>query len=226
MNVLKTSKLDEILNFPKDSDLLAILYRNKPQGADIFFKKLMQNTLRIIGDVSKKSSREDIQYLLEGAIPKELKDDPLYQVWVSDMAEVCEIFCTTLGSDSVDFCLSTGRGCRRYHIDHVPMRLLVTYAGKGTEWIPDHAADRNAFFSGAPNEKIIKDPSKRQYMNTWDISIFRGGPEGLLHRTPDEALDDKSILLRLDHDLYWDKILKQQGNSLVELGINDIQPKL
>ena len=206
------------MEIPKLSDQLSIIYRKKPIGADIFFKKLMQKPLRLIGEVSRESSLDDIKFILEDDISEYLKEDPFYLLWISDMAEVSKIFCDTLKSKTVDFCLSTGRGCRRYHIDNVPMRLLVTYAGEGTEWIPDEAADRKAWAIGASNDKIIKDPSKRQFMKAWDISIFKGGPKGLLHRTPDAALNKPSILLRLDHASYWDKILKQQGNlKLIEI---------
>ena len=110
------------------------------------------------------------------------------------MANVCNIFCDLLGEDAIGFCLGTERGCRRYHIDNVPKRMLVTYAGKGTEWLPDEAADREAFLSGEPNEKIIKDPSALQFINQWDVAVFRGGPEGVLHRTPDAALNGPSTV--------------------------------
>ena len=188
-----------------------------------FFEKVMQKNIRVFGKVSKQNSTMDIQYLLENSIPDQMLDDPFYLSWVVDMAKVCRLFSKIIDSDSVDFCLSTSRGCKRYHIDHVPMRLLVTYAGKGTEWIPDEAADRNAFVNGDPNENIIKDLSKRRFMKPWDISIFRGGPDGLLHRTPDEALKKSSILLRLDHASYWDNILKENDNSVMELEVGNIK---
>tara|TARA_B100000686_G_C16615503_1_gene876225 strand:- start:426 stop:1106 length:681 start_codon:yes stop_codon:yes gene_type:complete len=221
MNVFQTTDIENLVKYPRISDQLAIVKREKPEGSDIFFEKLMKNNLSVIGKVTKKNSIEDIKYLLEGNITNQLKNDPFYFLWISDMSQVCKLFSIIINSESVDFCLSTGRGCRRFHIDHVPMRLLVTYAGKGTEWIPDEAADRIAFANGAPNEKIIKDPLKRNFMNTWDISIFHGGPNGLLHRTPDAALNKKSILLRLDHSSYWEKILKQNDNSVMELGVRD-----
>ena len=74
------------------------------------------------------------------------------------------------------------------------MRLLVTYAGKGTEWIPDEFVDRNAYENGLPNESILKNPSRSKFINTWDVAIFRGGSDGLLHRSPDAALNGTSIL--------------------------------
>jgi hypothetical protein len=102
--------------------------------------------------------------------------------------------------------IGSKRGCKRFHIDNVPQRLLITYSGEGTEWLPDAAADKSAYLNGEPNEKILKFPQKKQFVNEWDIAIFKGGSEGLLHRTPDSALKKNSILLRLDHADYWKNI--------------------
>ena len=213
MSVFQTVDLQALPDFPKHQDQLAIVERKSLEGADVFFQKLMQTPFSVIGQVFKESGIEDIKGILEENIPTALQTDPFYTHWVSDMAEVCSIFCDMLGSESVGFCLGTERGCRRYHIDNVPLRLLVTYAGKGTEWLPDEAADRRALATGASNEDIVKDPSARRFMGTWDIAIFRGGPKGLLHRTPDAALNGLSILMRLDHASFWGNILKQQREN-------------
>lgn len=218
MSVSQIKTLEKLPDSLRQQDQLAIVERKPPEQADVFFQKLTQTPLRIIGQVSKKSSIEDIKYLLEEDVPEELQADLFYAHWILDMAQVCETFCVTLGSEAVGFCLSTERGCRRYHIDNVPMRLLVTYAGQGTEWLPDDAADRTALARGAPNEDIVKDPSARQFMKPWDVAVFRGGPKGLLHRTPDRALNGASVLMRLDHASFWDNILKQrQNNTLSKL---------
>ena len=63
-------------------------------------------------------------------------------------------------TDTLCFWLGTKRECRRYHVDNVPRRLLVTYAGQGTEWIQNQDADRLAYEAGEPNEKIVRDKSK------------------------------------------------------------------
>ena len=102
----------------------------------------------VIGKVFKDASAENIQKILENNISDDLMADPFYMRWILDMAKVCKIFCDTLDSEAVGFSLGTERGCSRYHIDNVPMRLLVTYAGKGTEWLPDEASDRRAFANG------------------------------------------------------------------------------
>jgi len=215
MSIFRAADLNVLPEFPKREDQLAIVERQSPEGAEAFFQKLMQEPFGIAGKVRKASSVSDIKDILADEIPDPLQSDPFYEKWVSDMAEVCRSFCDTQGSDAVGFWLGSERGCRRYHIDNVPLRALVTYAGTGTEYLPDEAADRRAFADGAPNEKIIKDPSAIRFMKAWDVAVFRGGSKGLLHRTPDAALNGPSILMRLDHPSFWDRVMKQQQeNSL------------
>ena len=84
-------------------------------------------------------------------------------------------------------------------MDNVPRRLLVTYDGKGTEWLPDEAVDRAAYTKGKPNELILKDSSSRQFIDEWDIAVLKVVMAALLHRTPDEALASPSVFLRLDN---------------------------
>ena len=109
-------------------------------------------------------------------------------------------------SSDISFGVGSERGCRRYHIDNVPQRLLVTYSGEGTEWIPDEAADKNAYLNGESNESILVNNSAKQFISEWNVAIFKGGSNGILHRTPDSALNKPSILMRLDHTKYWQAI--------------------
>ena len=205
-NVYYLPNIMYLRDFPRQSAKLAIVSRTPKDGSETFFEELKYVPLKIIGPVSKVNSEQNIQDLLYTTIPDYLRKDAFYRRWISDMAQISEMFCDINESDTIGFCLTSQRGCARYHVDNVPMRLLVTYAGQGTEWIPDTAADRRAFERGAPNEEIVKDPSNRQFISPWDISLFRGGPRGLLHRTPDSALASPTVLLRLDNKFFWDKV--------------------
>ena len=214
MSFLKIDDIEKISEFSKQEYQLIELERKNMNNSDSFFREIMHEPFRIIGKISKKNSNEDIKKILKDIIPLNSQANSFYKTWVSDMAEICQIFCDTLNSKSISFCLGTERGCSRYHIDNVPMRLLVTYMGQGTEWLPNEIANRVAFEEGLPNEKIVKDSSKIKSIKTFNVAIFRGGAAGLLHRTPDSALKNPSILLRLDHESFWDNILKQQDSNL------------
>tara|TARA_Y100000814_G_scaffold127343_1_gene92176 strand:+ start:141 stop:797 length:657 start_codon:yes stop_codon:yes gene_type:complete len=214
MSFLKIDDIEKISEFSKQDYQLIEIERKNMNNSDSFFREIMYEPFRVIGKISKKNSSEDIKRILRDIIPLSSQTNFFYKTWVSDMSEICQIFCDTLNSKSVSFCLGTERGCSRYHIDNVPMRLLVTYMGQGTEWLPNEIANRAAFEEGLPNEKIVKDSSKIKSIKTFNVAIFRGGAAGLLHRTPDSALKNPSILLRLDHESFWDNILKQQDSDL------------
>ena len=214
MSFLKIDDIEKISEFSKHDYQLIEIERKNMNNSDSFFREIMYEPFRVIGKISKKNSSEDIKRILRDIIPLSSQTNFFYKTWVSDMSEICQIFCDTLNSKSVSFCLGTERGCSRYHIDNVPMRLLVTYMGQGTEWLPNEIANRAAFEEGLPNEKIVKDSSKIKSIKTFNVAIFRGGATGLLHRTPDSALKNPSILLRLDHESFWDNILKQQDSDL------------
>ena len=203
------NNFESLKDFRNSKDQVGILERKVPQKSDLFFKKFNQFPTSIFGHITLSSAKRDIYKLLEKNISSDIRCDPFFKNWLDDMSRVCKIFCSFQGQDRISFWLGSERGCKRYHVDMVPFRLLVTYAGKGTEILPNCAADRNAFIEGKPNNKIIKDKYALQFLNNWDVSIFRGGQKGILHRTPDSALNKKSsILMRLDDSSFLDNIIK------------------
>ncbi|WP_343565249.1 DUF1826 domain-containing protein [Kiloniella sp. b19] len=216
MSVFRTKRMEALKDFPGYTDQLGLAERTAPEKASAFFQELMKEPFRVSGMVHRESGRDDIRNILEDNIPASLQRDSFYEEWLTDMAEVSRLFCDIQGTDSTGFWLGSKRGCRRYHIDNVALRMLVTYAGKGTEWLPDEAADRQAFSRREPNEKIVKDQSALQFMNQWDVALFRGGPEGLFHRTPDAALNEPSILMRLDHPSFWDRVRQAEQQKQVD----------
>ena len=139
-------------------------------------------------------------------------DDPFFNFWLFDISSICKMYCKFLKEDKISFWIGTKRGCKRYHIDMVAFRLLVTYSGQGTELLPYEAANRQAFFQGKPNNEIVKDKSKLKFVNKWDIAVFKGGKEGILHKTPDNALNEGSwLLMRLDNASFLETIRKNNN---------------
>ena len=193
------NEINNLFNFSERDSKLEVVTRQKPAGAVPFFQQLVASPFWASGIVQKNDALNDIETILADTISPELQKQAFYEVWVDDMANVANVFCKIEKSDSIKLWVGTNRGCSRYHVDNVPRRLLVTYDGKGTEWLPDEAVDRAAYTKGQPNELILKDPSSRQFISEWDIAVFRGGNGGLLHRTPDEALASASVFMRLDN---------------------------
>ena len=203
MSLVKKISLNNITNFNKDNSYLNIVERKKPDSSNVFFEELLRKPFDVNKTIAKKSIFDDIKRLLNKNVSKKIQVNKFYNIWLQDMEKISNLFCNTIDEDNINFSLGSSRGCKRYHIDNVPIRLLVTYYGKGTEWLPSNACDYSAYYNGEKNEKIIIKQSERKFIEPWNVAIFkgqkfRGGEKGILHRTPDEAINGKSLLMRLD----------------------------
>lgn len=93
--------------------------------------------------------------------------------------------------------------CSRFHTDMNKLRLLSTYSGPGTLWLPEAAENRNAYQSGEPNEQIIQNSALIQQANTGDVLILKGAlypnANAVIHRSPSiQEKGQKRLLLRID----------------------------
>ena len=204
---MQTIKKFSIDNFYRDNNYLNILDREMPYNSNNFFKTLISEPFELNINVKKENTFEDIKYHLGKQLLKRVKDHVFYYKWIKDMSEICILYFNIIKKNRLNFSLKTSRGCKRYHIDNVPLRLLVTYYGKGTEWLPRDACDYSAYYNGEGNEKIIKMKNRSKFIKPWSIAIFKGqqfkgSKEAILHRTPNEALHKKSLLMCLDSEAF------------------------
>ncbi len=95
--------------------------------------------------------------------------------------------------------------CPRFHVDNLPVRLVTTYAGPGSEWLPEHAVNRAGL--GAPRADkpaIVTDPAAIGRLGAGDLALLKGdgwiGNEGrgLVHRSPRPVPGETRLLLALD----------------------------
>ena len=206
--------LNKLTNFKNTNSQLEILKRVSPFKTNFFFKKICKYISSVSGFVHKGRAKRDIKKLLGKVLHSQSQYNIYYNIWLNDMSNLCEIFCRFLDENKLSFWIGNARGCQRYHVDMVPFRLLLTYTGQGTELLPNYAANRSAFYQGKPNSEIIIDKSARKFINKWDIAVFRGGRNGILHRTPDSALHNQSsILMRLDNSSFLEDINRLNYNK-------------
>lgn len=208
MNYFNTKINRKVLEFKNEIQNLKIIERDIPLNSAIFFEDLCESLPTIKGLVDYSNAENNILQLFEDKVSIKIKKNPFFNLWIKDMSKLCQLFSKLLEENTVFFCIGTKRGCKRYHVDMVPFRLLVTYAGQGTELLPNHAADREAFFKGKSNKFIVKDKSKIKHIKNWDIALFRGGKKGILHRTPDSALENRtSILMKIDSSSFLEQMI-------------------
>lgn len=91
--------------------------------------------------------------------------------------------------------------CPRFHVDHVPLRLITTYAGAGSEWLPERAMPRHRL--GDPTAEP-QDRRNIKQLLAGEVALFKGkkwaGNEGagIIHRSPDVAAESRRLILTLD----------------------------
>lgn len=83
--------------------------------------------------------------------------------------------------------------CRKFHVDFVRYRLVTTYVGPGTEWVPDEAVRREALEhpQDCPcdaNNEIVRDLSAVRHAVPGEVIVMKGalhpGHLGAVHRSP------------------------------------------
>lgn len=91
--------------------------------------------------------------------------------------------------------------CPRFHVDHVPVRLITSYAGLGSEWLGEGVMARRRL--GEP----VAEPSDAtliQRATSGHVLLAKGekwiGNEGggLIHRSPQPPVGERRLLLTMD----------------------------
>ncbi len=157
-------------------------------------------------EYSESGNKKDLLNSLDSKLGKILdKDSQL----LKDIKECLEIFSTISNAKTFELFLATVNTnmCRRFHIDFNDLRLLCTYSGPGTLWLPDEIVNRKSLIPGNENDDIVLDSSKIQQANTGDILILKGavypaeGTKAIVHRSPTiEESGQRRLLLRIDTD--------------------------
>jgi len=97
--------------------------------------------------------------------------------------------------------------CRKFHADFVRYRMITTYLGPGTEWLPETAVDRAAMARSIEcpfeaNRAILRPNAKVHHAVAGDVLLMKGAvhpsARGAVHRSPPlSAADPVRVLLTM-----------------------------
>jgi len=126
-----------------------------------------------------------------------------YPLLYADIQWILQQFAATTKAASFRLHITTMSTdmCRKFHTDINDLRLLCTYVGPGTLWLPDEAIDQQALNAGT-NELQIE-PQHIQQATTGAVVLLKGAlyenSNPILHRSPAvEESGEKRFLLRID----------------------------
>jgi len=130
-------------------------------------------------------------------------DEDVREVLVDQIAQSREVMSELMGCDQVGIRLETLSApmCPRFHVDHVPCRMLITLSGTGTEWIHNSDVDWAVFADLKTSAPPLQAHKEIQSLTTGNWSLLKGGAwkngfEGVVHRSPHSGAD--RLLLSLD----------------------------
>jgi hypothetical protein len=128
-----------------------------------------------------------------------------------DIAELVDMFCCLfdLGKVGLRLTVLDRAMCPRFHVDKVSSRLVTTYQGSTTEWLPHNVVDRSKLGHGSdgkPDEQsgLFPKLGDIQQLTVGDVALLKGegweGNEGagLVHRSPSLSAGERRLLLTLD----------------------------
>lgn len=126
-----------------------------------------------------------------------------YEGFIADVSWLVSAFACLLGAKHVGLRLRVldKAMCPRFHVDHVPVRLITTYCGIGSQWLKEGAMDRRQLGSA---EAEPKDDSLIKQIASGEVALLKGekwhGNEGfgLIHRSPQLVSGERRLILTLD----------------------------
>ena len=128
-----------------------------------------------------------------------------------NIAELVEMFCCLFELERAGLRLTIldSAMCPRFHVDRVPCRLVTTYKGVATQWLPHSLINRSALGVRAVKDAqdqsgLYQNKDDIQQLTEGDVALLKGelwpGNEnaGLVHRSPAVSVGEKRLLLTLD----------------------------
>ena len=110
---------------------------------------------------------------------------------IQDIAYLVDMYTCLFNAQSAGLRLRTLNEamCPRFHFDRVPCRLITTYYGTGTQWLPQTGNDQQ---------------NSIQTLNSGDVALLKGAAwpanedGAIIHRSPQVKPGEKRLLLTLD----------------------------
>lgn len=145
---------------------------------------------------------DDIEPNLHG-LASGFNDLEGYEGFVADVSWLVSAFACLLGAKRIGLRLRVldKAMCPRFHVDHVPVRLITTYAGIGSQWLKEGVMDRRQL---SKLEAEPQDGPLIEQIASGDVALLKGekwhGNEGfgLIHRSPQLESGERRLILTLD----------------------------
>jgi len=184
---------------------IAVWKRELSQEIKLGVKEFLQSNIGLQASMTLSPDNAD------AIVHKALGGKDSTKALSENIAELVDVFCCLFELERVALRITAldKAMCPRFHVDHVPARLVTTFQGAATDWLPHDEIDRSKLGHGSqgkPDEKsgLIRDLNSIKQLTCGDVALLKGerweGNEGggLVHRSPAIETNNPRLLLTMD----------------------------
>ena len=158
---------------------------------------------------------------VKNALIKKIGSNQKLSILFDDISNLIKDFCLLFDSkrawlrlDAIDRPM-----CPRFHVDHVKCRLVTTYVGPATQWLPSNLVDRTKLGhgnQGLPDEKsgLFAKSTDIKELSKGHVALLKGESwdgnkgSGLVHRSPSAIDNYKRLYMTIDLEEFYLNIHK------------------
>jgi hypothetical protein len=181
---------------------LAVWQRRLPAQISDFAEALLAQNEPLAQSITLELPRADSEPNLGGLVAQ-YADLPGQAAFLADVAWLVRAYACLLDAQRIGLRLRAldKAMCPRFHVDHVPLRLITSYAGVGSEWLEEGAMSRSGLGQPTAEPRV---GARIQRLDSGHVALAKGekwqGNEGrgLIHRSPQPPTGERRLLLTLD----------------------------
>jgi hypothetical protein len=151
--------------------------------------------------IVRAMSPEEVFSILNNLLP----DSQNKNAFLEDVHLLSDMMCCIFDCKSVGLRLATldHAMCPKFHTDKISGRLICTYMGEGTQWLPHADDDLEALDQSKTHLQKI-DGLAILSAKKGDVLLLKGDAwpknqgKGAIHRSPPSSLSQRRVLLTLD----------------------------
>jgi hypothetical protein len=191
---LRIEAVEDLVTVFEDGVNVVHLSRSCPEHLATSARRLTRSGPRTWAGVFRGAASEKHR-LNDWTDDAKLSEDVLF--WREALADL--VGARTVG---VRLAVLESAMCPRMHVDRVPLRLVITYAGHGTEYLNEPL---DAAVGGSPIESRLTSPfAFVESAAPADVLLLKGEAwhgnrgRGAVHRSPDASRFERRLVLTLD----------------------------
>jgi hypothetical protein len=153
-------------------------------------------------ELEYKTDVEDVSRSLHKHITAPLEFEQSRYRFIADIQRLAVMFADYAVTRSIRLIVEFVHDvpCPKFHQDNVPLRLICTYAGAGTEWLENSNVNTHADCCGG---SLVRDTSRIQQLKPFEVALMKGklwpkNDMGIYHRSPKPEASQPRLVVKMD----------------------------